>query len=197
MDSAPDDATASPIDKLLHGEIALLDEVSSNTARQSRSAPLAPDEIASLEALLQGAEDRDTIIELGLRLASVFAPTVGLFIVRDALPVGHCAVADGVASRLDTILLPATTQSIFTRPAIANQAFRGRRLRTLDSESQAIALLHQVSEGALETQHTVVHERETEDRSQRAEHSSFEELDGPLLGKKCVHELSIGFWKEQ
>lgn len=122
--SSPD--VASPIDSLLIEEIVLLDEVVPHAEPKASRVPSGPGEIAALEAQLQGADDREAIIELALKLASAFAPCVGLFIVRSELISGHRAVADGVASSLDTVLLPAKIPSIFTQPAITNHPFRGR-----------------------------------------------------------------------
>lgn len=127
-------ARQSSIDESLLEEIVLVEEVpadlqsppaASSTVASPR-LPAGPGEIAALEAQLQGADDRDEIIDLGLRLGAAFAPAVALFIVRNQLVTGHRALAFGVVSSLDTILLPAETPSIFTQPAVTNHAFRGR-----------------------------------------------------------------------
>ena len=127
-------APTDPIDEGLLEEIVLVEEVpqelasSSSAASPAASPRLAtgPGEIAALEAQLQGAESRDEIIDLGLRLGMAFAPSVALFIVRSQIVTGYRALTLGVASRLDTILLPVDTPSIFTQPAVTNHAFRGR-----------------------------------------------------------------------
>ncbi len=127
-------ARKESIDESLLEEIVLVEEVPADLASPFSAAspatsprlPTGPGEISALEALLQGADDRDEIIDLGLRLGAAFAPAVALFIVRNQLVTGHRALAFGIASRLDTILLPADMPSIFTQPAVTNHAFRGR-----------------------------------------------------------------------
>lgn len=120
----PQSPTA-PIDEHLLEEIVLVDEVSKADVAASFAVPSGPGEIAALEAQLQAAGDRDRVIDLGLRLASAFAPGVALFLVRKGMVVGHRAVTHGVAARLDTILLPVQIPSLFTQPAVTNQSFRG------------------------------------------------------------------------
>jgi hypothetical protein len=115
-----------PFDELLLEEIVLVDEVSSGGEPQLLSVPSGPGEIAALEFQLQGAIDRNAVIDLGIRLASAFAPSAALFIVRSNLVAGHHAAANGVITPLDTVLLPSDTPSIFTEPALTGQPFRGR-----------------------------------------------------------------------
>ena len=114
------------VEALLFEEIVLVDEVAGGAELDAVASPAGPGEIATLEAELQGADDRHVAIDLALRLATAFAPSVALFIVRGGLVAGQRAIVDGAVRRIDTILLPAESASLFTQPAVTGRPFRGR-----------------------------------------------------------------------
>jgi hypothetical protein len=104
----------------------LLEELATAPAPQGTlTAPSGPGEVATLEALLQGAEDRDRVIELGLRLALGFARNAVLFVVRGGVVAGHRGAGRSVTSELSGVQVPVQTPSLFARPAVTALRFRG------------------------------------------------------------------------
>jgi len=88
--------------------------------------PTGPGEIATLEAQLQGSEDRDSVIELGLRIASGFARCAVLFLVRGTLVIGHRASGGCVEGDLTAVQIPIHTPTVFAQPALTASTYRGR-----------------------------------------------------------------------
>jgi hypothetical protein len=115
---------ASDDSELLLEEIA---ELPARTPAASRiAAPSGPGEVAMLEAMLQGAEERDGVVELALRLSLAFARHAALFVVRgDSVAAHRCAGPD-IRTEPSEIVVPLAAPSLFSRPAINGLPFRGQ-----------------------------------------------------------------------
>ncbi|MEZ4218109.1 MAG: hypothetical protein R3E88_16605 [Myxococcota bacterium] len=88
-------------------------------------APATPGEVAALEAQLEGANDRDDVVDLALRIALAYCSFAALFVVRDGLVAGFRSLGPEGVGTLDGVALPASTPSLFTRPATSGLPFRG------------------------------------------------------------------------
>jgi hypothetical protein len=81
--------------------------------------------VATLEAELEAARDRDTVGRIALRIARFHASAVALFVVRGGMVSGFRGDGEGMNESLDGILIPAEVDTIFSRPATARATFRG------------------------------------------------------------------------
>lgn len=88
-------------------------------------APATPGEVAALEAQLEGANERDDVVDLALRIALAYCSCAAMFVVRDGVVAAFRAVSASGVSALDGVALPIATPSLFTRPAISGLPFRG------------------------------------------------------------------------
>lgn len=88
--------------------------------------PATPAEVAVLEASLQGASERDQVVELVLRLGLRHAEAVGLLVVNKGMIAGLRGAGGGLDERIEGIMLAAESESFFARPAAVGRAFRGR-----------------------------------------------------------------------
>jgi hypothetical protein len=81
--------------------------------------------IASLEAGLACAADRDVVSDLALRIARRYADAAALFLVRGEIVSGFCGDDDRISEDISGILLTAGFGSSLTAPVSSRVAFRG------------------------------------------------------------------------
>ncbi len=80
-------------------------------------------EVAVLEAEIAAALDRDQVAALALRLARAYVPAAALFVVHRDMILGFHA--EGLERGVEGIMFPAGADSVFARPAITSEAYRG------------------------------------------------------------------------
>jgi len=78
-----------------------------------------------LEVELAAASDRDTVTRLTLCIARLYVRAAALLVVRGGTVSGYRGSADGMASKLDGILISAETSALFSDPVFLKRRFRG------------------------------------------------------------------------
>jgi hypothetical protein len=81
--------------------------------------------IASMEADLGRARDRDAVSELALRIARRYADAAALFVARGEIVSGFRGDGDRISTEISGILLAAGFDSSLTAPVSSRVAFRG------------------------------------------------------------------------
>jgi hypothetical protein len=84
--------------------------------------------IASLEAQLHAATERDEIVRLGLEIARSYSRAAALFLVKGCVVSGHRGDGEGMRVDLGEIEIPLDAASVFTHPALTRTPFRGEPL---------------------------------------------------------------------
>ena len=81
--------------------------------------------IATLEAELVGASDRETVTRIALALARVYARTAALFLVRDGMVHGCGASGGGLEESVRGIVMSRTVPSVLAPPTVSTEGYRG------------------------------------------------------------------------
>lgn len=79
-----------------------------------------------LESALANSNDRSDIGRLALQLARLYSCASALFVVRDGLISGFRGDGEAIHANIDSVLIPANAESIFTPPATGGQPWRGQ-----------------------------------------------------------------------
>jgi hypothetical protein len=147
-------------DELMLVDELLTEEPSAPTptaASAERSAPAPPGssaEVATLEAELDGAGDRDEIVRLTLRIARAYSRAAALFVVQGGVVSSFRGDGECLEEQLPGIEIPVLTESIFARPAATLLPFRGeppddgidgRLLRVLGRGDVQEVVVHPIS----------------------------------------------------
>lgn len=125
-------------------EPAALDQLEPATAAQT----LATD-LASWEAELLAAANRDQLIEVTFRIASCFASHVALFIVHQGMVQGQSSMENGIARALDGVLVPLDAQSAITEAATRGEPLRASPMAQVIDERISLILCDEAREVAL------------------------------------------------
>ncbi len=115
-------------EELLLEELVLETEIqqpSSLKASSLRGRPEGSLQVAELEATLEGATDRDQIVDLVLRLASTHCEVAVMFLVQANKVTPFRGVGGDIESRMAGLEVPLDVHSIFARPAVTGAPFRG------------------------------------------------------------------------
>jgi hypothetical protein len=108
----------------LEEPVLTLEDVDQSAAPAER-AHAKKRSIASLEAGLACAADRDVVSDLALRIARRYADAAALFLVRGEIVSGFCGDDDRISEDISGILLTAGFGSSLTAPVSSRVAFRG------------------------------------------------------------------------
>jgi len=81
-------------------------------------------DLATWEAELLAATNRDQLIETAFRIASCFATQVALFIVQQGMVQGQGSMELGISRPLEGVLIPLDADSAITAAATRNEALR-------------------------------------------------------------------------
>jgi hypothetical protein len=101
-----------------------LEDVAHPAAKVSR-ADSPSESIATLEACLARACDRDMVSELALRIARYYSDAAALFVVRGEIVSGFRGDGERISEEISGILLTAGFDSSLTAPVNTRVAFRG------------------------------------------------------------------------
>jgi len=115
-------------DELLLEEIATELPVGSRAPKNASDALVAaagPGEVSALEAQIRAAKSRDEVARLALRIALVHARAAALLVVNRGVIAGLCGAGEGIASRVEGVMIPAESDSLFARPVAEGKPFRG------------------------------------------------------------------------
>ncbi len=135
MNRAPVTAPAEPDDAAQQsdGDELVLENVLSipeDRARDETSSPRRfvrpadPGEIATLEAELAAARDRQQVASVAVRIAACYARATALFVVNNETIAGLCAEGEGLAERIEGVLISTEDESLFSSPLSTGQAYR-------------------------------------------------------------------------
>jgi hypothetical protein len=130
-----DDATPSPddpspgddddeVDELLLEEVATELPGHSSAGLADSGRPGGPAEIAELERMLPDAKDRDEVADLALRIARYHARATALFVVNRGMIAGLRGSGEGLESRLEGIIVPSDSESLFQMSLETGKAVR-------------------------------------------------------------------------
>jgi hypothetical protein len=115
-------------------------------------APAERADVATLEAQILQATDRDAVARLALRLARVHADAAALFVVRGGIVSGFHGDGIAIPRIIDGIMVPAGLGSLLPRAAASGETCRGRPeavtdrkiLRALGREGVQEILVHPI-----------------------------------------------------
>ena len=115
------------VELLLEEVISLPDDQPREEA-QAASQPARtadPGALTVLEAEIAAADTREDIAGAAVRLAASYARAVGIFVVNKDTIAGLGAEGGGLAERIEGVLISTETETLFSAPLSAGQAFRG------------------------------------------------------------------------
>ena len=114
-----------PVDELLLDEI--VNEPTSPLRRRRTDAgqPVDPTEVATLEREMMSAKGRDEVVDLALRIATYYAKSAALFVVRGGMVSGLRSAGDGSGPGIEAVMIPDTAESVICRPIAASEIARG------------------------------------------------------------------------
>jgi hypothetical protein len=138
-----DAATAEPGDGAHandEGEL-LLEDVISIPEDQAReeipspsqfARPADPGAITTLEAELAAATDRQQVAAVAIRIAACYARTTALFVVNNETIAGLCAEGEGLAERIEGVLISTEIGGLFCAPLSTGRPYRRAPSQALD-----------------------------------------------------------------
>ena len=86
--------------------------------------PADPGAITTLEAELAAAGDRQQIAAVAVRIAACYARVTALFVVNNETIAGLCAEGEGLAERIEGVLISTETEGLFSAPLSTGRAYR-------------------------------------------------------------------------
>jgi hypothetical protein len=90
-----------------------------------RPATPTPQDVADLEARLHCGRDRDEVARAALALARAYASAAGLLVVNRDVIAGLAGDGDGIARRLDGIMIAGEARTLFAGPLQSGRPHRG------------------------------------------------------------------------
>jgi hypothetical protein len=81
-------------------------------------------EVADFETEMMLAKDRDAVAELALRIATYYATSAAIFVVKDGIVAGQQRAGEGLASGIDAVMIPVDAESLICRPAATGKLSR-------------------------------------------------------------------------
>lgn len=133
-------AAAKPADQSDESELLLEDVISipEDRAREEAPAPRRferpadPGAITALEAELSAATDREQVAAVAVRIAACYARSSAVFVVNDETIAGLCAEGEGLAERIEGVLLSTATECMFSAPLRDARPYRRARSQAPD-----------------------------------------------------------------
>jgi hypothetical protein len=93
-------------------------------SRDRFARPADPGEITKLEADLTAATDREQVAATAVRIAACYARAAAIFVVNDDTIAGLCAEGEGLAERIEGVLISSETPGLFGAPLAEGTAYR-------------------------------------------------------------------------
>ena len=90
-----------------------------------RPATPTPQDVADLEARLHCGRNRDQVARAALALARAYACAAGLLVVNRDVIAGLVGDGDGIARRLDGIMIAGDARTLFAEPLQSGRPHRG------------------------------------------------------------------------
>ncbi len=118
-----DTATAEPGDE----DVISIpeDQAREETPSSSQFArPTDPGAITTLEAELAAASNREQVAAVAVRIAACYARASALFVVNNETIAGLCAEGEGLAERIEGVLISTAAEGLFSTPLSTGRAYR-------------------------------------------------------------------------